>query len=1027
MQEIIQGIRVIKYYAWEKSFLSNLFDLRQIELDRVKKAQNLRNLTGAITISVPIFSTILTFLVYHYLGYDLKPEIVFPVMTYFNQLRLPLVLLPMVISMMVDAKVALKRLQDFLMAEELQFEPVIDLESKAAISMENGIFEWEDVSKNGPALNSSTSNLLINESTTVLDKAQSQLGPLNISVSKGSLVAIVGPVGSGKSSLLNAIVGEMKYISGKVVLGGSLGYSPQQSWIQNKNVKDNILFGRPFDEDRYNEVLRACALEKDLQSLPDGDLTEIGEKGVNISGGQKQRISLARIIYSQNDIVLLDDPLSAVDAHVGKHIFDHCINGLLKDKTRVLVTHQLHLLPQVDYIIVMENMKLSMQGTMSELMKYESSFATLMKDHGQLPNDEIDNIKEDEKQKQHVIASSAKPLPLNGGQAKKLVTVEERSTGAVAWSVYQSYIEWGGGASFIGSIVVLMTLYNGARILNDLWLSFWTEHPPRFNLSNLTWASVYLGFGISQALFGFFLGMVFAVCGVKASSTLHGRAATQVVHSPLSFFDQNPLGRIINRFSKDQDTVDNQLPESLRSLMTMLGTAFTAFALISLVSWSFVLPLLVLIVLYYWIQNYYRASSRELKRLDSLMRSPLYAQYSETLTGLATIRAFRDQERFIQTFNSLADKQNQPAFLQMSALRWLGLRLETVGNCLVLAACLSCYIFRVSASQTGLAVGYSLSVSGVLNWLVRQLSETETNVIASERLGQYAQLKGEEDEKATVEDETEISVAKELPEDWPKQGTVSFEHLTLKYRPDLPPVLKDINFSVKAGERIGIIGRTGAGKSSIMTVLFQMVRQSSGQIFIDGQDISQIPLERLRKSISIIPQDPVVFSGTIRGNLDPFSQYTDAQIWSALRQGYLSDAVSKMEGSLDAVVQEGGENLSVGQRQLLCLVRAILRRNRIIVLDEATANIDLATDALIQASLRRDFPGCTLLTIAHRLNTVIDYDKILGIEAGSVVEFGAPADLLSDPGSLLSTLVKETGASNEALLKSKAQASSSID
>lgn len=1026
MQEIIQGIRVIKYYAWEKSFLSNLFDLRQIELDRVKKAQNLRNLTGAITISVPIFSTILTFLVYHYLGYDLKPEIVFPVMTYFNQLRLPLVLLPMVISMMVDAKVALKRLQDFLMAEELQFEPVVDPDSKEAISIENGVFEWEDVTKNGPASNLSTANLLVNESTTVLDKVHSQLGPLNISIPKGSLVAIVGPVGSGKSSLLNAIVGEMKYISGKVILGGSLGYSPQQSWIQNKNVKDNILFGRPFDEDRYTEVLRACALEKDLQSLPDGDLTEIGEKGVNISGGQKQRISLARIIYSQNDIVLLDDPLSAVDAHVGKHIFDHCINGLLKYKTRVLVTHQLHLLPQVDYIIVMENMKLSMQGTMSELLKYESSFATLMKDHGRLQNDEAEKNKVEEKQKENVIASSEKPLPRNG-KAKKLVTVEERLTGAVAWSVYQSYIEWGGGASFIGSILVLMALYNGARILNDLWLSFWTEHPPRFNLSNFTWASAYLGFGISQALFGFFLGMVFAVCGVKASSTLHCHAATQVVHSPISFFDQNPLGRIINRFSKDQDTVDNQLPESLRSLMTMLGTAFTAFALISLISWSFVPPLIVLIVVYYWIQNFYRASSRELKRLDALTRSPLYAQYSETLTGLATIRAFRDQERFIQTFNTLADKQNQPAFLQMSALRWLGLRLETIGNFLVLAACLSCYIFRVSASQTGLAVGYSLSVSGVLNWLVRQLSETETNVIASERLGQYAQLKDEEDEKVPVEDETQVNIPKDLPEDWPKQGTVSFEHLTLKYRPGLPPVLKDITFSVKSGERIGIIGRTGAGKSSIMTVLFQMVRQSSGKIFIDGQDIYQIPLERLRKSISIIPQDPVVFSGTIRSNLDPFSQYTDAQIWSALKQGYLSDAVSKMEGGLEAVVQEGGENLSVGQRQLLCLVRAILRRNRIIVLDEATANIDLATDALIQASLRRDFPGCTLLTIAHRLNTVIDYDKILGIETGCVVEFGAPADLLLDPKSLLSTLVKETGASNEALLKSKAQPSSSIE
>lgn len=1015
MQEIIQGIRVIKYYAWEASFLKSLFALRTDELQRVKKSQYMRSVTSGITVIVPIFSTILTFLVYHWRGYALTPEIVFPVLTYFNMLRLPLVLLPMVITMCVDAKVSLGRIQGFLLADELSFEAEVDAGSAFGVQTEDAVFEWWS----GPKAHSlvdmgSTADLLDNASAVSLGGARKGvLGPITLSIPRGSLVAVVGPVGSGKSSLLNALVGEMDHVRGRVTFGGGVGYAPQQAWIQNKNVQENILFGRALDPERYRMVVEVCALRKDFEMLPDGDLTEIGEKGVNLSGGQKQRISLARILYSNTDIVLLDDPLSAVDAHVGRHLFEQCLCGALADKTRVLVTHQLHLLPQVDYIIVMEQMGVAEQGTYDQLMAAGGPFAELMRRHGGV--DGAAGSRPGTPRPQ--LAAAAKPstaTPEPGDVAKertRLTTTEERVTGAVAWKVYADYVRWAGGLAFLAAAVLLLMLYNGSRIGNDLWLTYWTERPPRFGLSTTVYAGVYVAWGLAQAVFGYLVGILFALGGIRASGTLHELAAAAVLASPVAFFDQNPLGRIINRFSKDLDTIDNQLPETLRSFIAMLGMAVSSFVLISLVSWAFVPALVVLLLMYYWVQGYYRASSRELKRLDSLARSPFYAQFSETLTGLATIRAFREQQRFVETNARLADVQNRPFFLQQSIQRWLGVRLETIANLLALSASASCYYFRatVPPSAAGLAITYALSITGVLNWLVRMISETETNIIASERLGHYVALAPEEP-----------AAGRAAVADWPAKGAIEFRDVTMTYRPGLAPVLQAISVAIRPGERIGIVGRTGAGKSSVMVALFRIVEPTGGAILIDGIDIRTLPLAQLRRSLSIIPQDPVVFAGTVRSNLDPFGEYADADVWMALDQAHLAAAVRSMDSGLGSAILEGGENLSLGQRQLLCLARAILRRNKILVLDEATANIDLATDALIQDAIRRDFGGCTILTIAHRLNTVIDYDRILVLDHGRVVEFDRPAVLLRNPDSLLAGLVRETGVSNEALLKSLA-------
>lgn len=1007
---------MIKFYAWEASFLESLFGLRDEELGRIRKSQYMRSITSGITVIVPIFSSIFTFLAYHWMGHKLTPDIVFPVLTYFNQLRLPLVLFPMVISMMVDSRVALKRLQSFLQADELQFEPEFVKDLKEDVLVEDAEFEWPST-KSGNTLSRLpvSTDALINNTSLADVRLRGVLGPVNFSIPKGSIVAIIGPVGSGKSSLLSALVGELNYIKGRVAFGGNVGYAPQQAWIQNKNVMENILFGRPFDADRYEMVVEACALQKDFAMLPDGDLTEIGEKGVNLSGGQKQRISLARIIYSNSDILLLDDPLSAVDAHVGKHIFEHALCGVLRGKTRVLVTHQLHLLPQTDYILVMDNMRIVERGTFNELMTAGGAFSDLMKKYGGIDETSSASLEPAEEtvvKPDNILASSSNKtakIPAVAKENGKLTTAEERMTGAVAWKVYQDYIMWAGGTVFIVSAAVLLLLYNGSKVGNDLWLSFWTETPPRFDYSTSVYVGVYVLWGIAQALFGYLVAILFAISGIRASSMLHELASKKVLQSPVAFFDQNPLGRIINRFSKDMDTIDNQLPESLRSFVSMLGMGISSLVLISLVSWAFIPTMVILGFVYFWVQKFYRASSRELKRLDSMARSPLYAQFSETLTGLATIRAFREQDRFIRTNAELADRQNQPFFLQQSMQRWLGLRLEGISNVLVLSASLSCYYLRVSPSSAGLAIGYALSIAGVLNWLVRQVSETESNIIAAERLGHYVELPAEEDP----------ADMKVVPEPvWPHEGSIQFKNVSMRYRPELPPVLDTINMTIKPGERIGIVGRTGAGKSSVMIALFRMTPLSEGSIFIDGLDTAHISLTSLRQKLSIIPQDPVVFAGTVRSNLDPFSQYSDADLWTALKGAHLGEFVSGLDGGLDGGIQEGGENLSVGQRQLLCLARAILRRNRILVLDEATANIDLATDALIQEAIRRDFTGCTILTIAHRLNTVIDYDRILVLDHGRVAEFDAPARLLQDPASMLSGLVRETGSTNEALLRS---------
>lgn len=1028
MQEAIYGIRVIKFYCWEESILDNLVAIRHLELSAVTKIIFVKAFTAVITSAIPTFACIITFLTYAAIEKGgLTPDLIIPSLIFFNRLRMPLFLLPMLASFIADGKVSLKRIEEYMHAEELDFSPETEYLSDNSVVIKNGNFVWNDDEN----VENSVSN---NEEKD--EKSESNFTPsnphfdgihnLNLTLPRNKLIAVVGPIGSGKSSLLSALVGEMKSDANtKVTFCGSVGYSPQQAWIQNATIRENITFGRPFSAKMYHSVLKACALEKDLRLFQDGDQTEIGEKGVNLSGGQKQRINLARLAYSEADIVLMDDPLSAVDAHVGRHLFQHLIRSHLHNKTRILVTHQLHFLKQVDVIILMNNGHIEAMGTFSELNRKNPSFVRLM---ASLAEDEqAESLISEEVNTSPIIVNdsmtaSSGTLPAfdeyedTAKSAARLMAREERTYGSVSLSVFLEYVKFAGGWPIAIAVLLAVFSVQGSRFLSDWFATSYSKDGKTVTMEFGTFMFRYCCIGLTVALSGAAFSTMLSIAGLTAGSRLFREATLGVLRAPAVFFDTNPVGRIINRFSKDQDSIDNLLPESLRgtlSTFTNIGFALIVVMFTSLYSVLLIIPALMV---YYHYQKLYRDASRELKRLDNLSKSPLVAQFSETLTGLTTIRAYGRQQMFVDRNMELLNNNNQAVFLQTSSERWAANRLEVFGAIFALTALLCSHFSGISATLMGLSVGYALDISISLNWGIRQVADMESQIVSTERLSHYANNLPREG----IELENCLQgTASELPSSWPDKGAITFENATLSYRADLPPVLNNIYVEIKAGERVGIVGRTGAGKSSILMALFRITELSEGKIIIDGVDIRSISLKQSRSPISIIPQDPVIFSGTIRTNLDPFGVYSDSDLWYALERAHLNHAVSGMEGKLDAEVAENGENLSVGQRQLLCLARALLRRNRILVLDEATANIDLETDALVQKCIRKDFVDCTILTIAHRLNTVIDYDRILVLDSGQVMEFDTPANLLDNPNSYFAQLCAETGESNERALRLK--------
>lgn len=1052
MNEVLNGVKVIKLYAWEKPFLALLHAVRGLELNVLKRAAYLNSVATFLWASAPFLVALATFALYSLLGNTLTAQKAFVALALFNILQFPLSILPQVIAALVEAAVSVSRLRKFLLNDELD-PNVVERAPRPALAstpsarsaaapmveIEDGRFAWS------PAGNDILSDV-------------------NLRVDSGTLVAIVGRVGMGKSSLMSALLGDMHKRSGRVRVCGSVAYVPQQAWILNATLRDNVLFGQPYDRARYNTVIKACALEPDLAMLPAGDRTEIGEKGINLSGGQKQRVSLARAIYQDADVYLLDDPLSAVDAHVGRQLFLAAIGprSLLRHKARLLVTHSVRFLPHMDAIFVLQNGRIRERGTYNQLVEARGEFAQFLADYSAHDSDnaspgdtttpeELPAAEEPDTPAAAVEASGrptraaraedaavsadrrdygtfsdatslhdaaaddvdgddgngvSAALPADGamhrvssrtpllgadgatvntskmdlapsgpaggsGELAKLISKEGSEVGNVKFTVYWDYAKSIGIIMSV-TVILLSASSQGFLIGNSIWLSVWTSDassdPQGVDAAVGKYLGVYAALGVCSLILTLIGALVLSLGSVYASRVLHSRMLGNVLRAPMAFFDTTPIGRIINRFSKDIYVIDESIPMAMRSF---LGTFFRVVSVIIVICYStyyFLAVIVPLLILYVFIQRFYVATSRQLRRLDSVSRSPIYAHFSETLAGVSSIRAYMLRERSI-TANADKVDENQIAYYPgMTSNRWLAVRLEFLGNCIVLFASLFAVIQRSSMDPgiVGLSVSYAMSVTQALNWMVRMTSDLETNIVAVERVREYC--------------ETPTEAPDELPDrrppaGWPTRGEVVFDHYSTRYRPGLDLVLRDVSLRIYPAEKLGVCGRTGAGKSSLTLALFRIIEPASGRITIDGVDIAVIGLADLRSQLTIIPQDPVLFSGSIRQNLDPFDEHDDASVWMALERSHLKAHIQAQPDGLASPVSEGGENFSVGQRQLVCLARALLRRSKVLVLDEATAAIDLETDNLVQTAIRREFADCTVITIAHRLNTIMDSDR----------------------------------------------------
>jgi ATP-binding cassette subfamily C (CFTR/MRP) protein 1 len=892
---------------------------------------------------------------------------------------------------------------------------VPELEITTPVKIDNAPVKIDHVPVGDTVPNDQTSIATLGRSVPV-GGMRGQLNNVNLRIPQGKFVCVIGPVGSGKSSLLSAIVGEMSQIPTQGfdsvpkdvrIVRGRVAYCPQMAWIQNATVRDNIVFGKPFDAKFYRRVLRASALEHDLTILPRGDATEIGERGINISGGQKARISLARCVFAKADVVVLDDPLAAVDAHVASHIVKQCLLGdLLNGTTRILATHRLDVLKHADWIVSVIDGKIVEQGTLDDLLKTDGYCAAMAGEfglggHGLHQEDERDvELVEDvlvEKTRETLSWKDGKKKAKQGDSGK-LMSVEEREVGAVKLGVYKDYFNAAGGILGLIVLVLLLVAMQGASVAVNVWLGIWSSYA--LGAGDLLYELVYVALGVLQALLALCVGIVIAIVGLKASKHIHDAALWSVLRSPTSFFDTNPVGRILSRFTRDIDSLDNSLPMAVQMSLNAVFSVVASFVTICVVFPWFILAIVATMPLYYFIQAFYRRTSRELKRLDSISRSPLYAHFSETLTGLSTIRAFGVTDQFSRTNIEKLDENGRAYYLMQMVTRWNALRLGIVSSLLVLCASMFCVGVNsaLPAGIVGLVLTYAVSVSQSLNMAVRTSADTEVQFNSVERLLYYANSL-----------EAEAPLQGTVPNGWIWRGGIEVKDIQLRYRPGLPLVLKGLSLSIRGGQRVAIVGRTGSGKSSLLQAMFRLVELEEGSIEIDGVDAKRVGLFDLRDRLSIVTQDAALYSGTVRSNLDPFGNYDDLSLWRALDScGDLAKFLKNDQG-LDYPVAENGENFSVGQRQLLCLARALLRGAKIVCLDEASASVDLATDAFIQRTLREDpaFKDKTIVTIAHRLETVMDYDLICVLVDGQVGELGSPQELMQK-GGLFASMVNES-------------------
>ncbi|GLT67383.1 hypothetical protein SLA2020_396970 [Shorea laevis] len=1005
MNEILAAMDTVKCYAWEKSFQSRVQTLRNDELSWYRRAQLLSALNSFILNSIPVVVTVVSFGKFTLLGGDLTPSKAFTSLSLFAVLRFPLNMLPSLLSQVVNANVSLQRLEELLLAEERTLAPNPPLEpGLPAISIKNGNFSWDSKAE------------------------KPTLSNINLDVPVGSLVAIIGRTGEGKTSLISAMLGELPPVAdASIVIRGTVAYVPQVSWIFNATVRDNILFGSGFERERYWKTIDVTELQHDLDLLPGHDLTEIGERGVNISGGQKQRVSMARAVYSNSDVYIFDDPLSALDAHVGRQVFNKCIKEELQGKTRILVTNQLHFLPHVDQIILVSEGMIKEEGTFEELSKNGKLFQKMMENAGKMEEMDEQGKENEEKNSDEKISKEAangvaevNDLPNNAkkgkGRKSVLIKQEERETGVVSWNVLMRYKDALGGLWVVMILFICYLSTEVLRISSSTWLRVWTDQSTSKNYGPGYYILIYTLLGFGQVAVTLTNSFWLITSSLRAARRLHDAMLNSILRAPMLFFHTNPTGRVINRFSKDIGDIDRQVANFMNMFLGQVWQLLSTFALIGIVSTISLWAILPLLILFYAAYLYYQSTSCEIKRLDSITRSPVYAQFAEALNGLSSIRAYKAYDRMASINGKSMDNNIRFTLANTSSNRWLTIRLESLGGIMIWLTATFAVMQNgraenqaAFAATMGLLLSYTLNITTLLSGVLRQASRAENSLNAVERVGTYIDLPSEA---------PDVIESNRPPPGWPSLGSIKFEDAVLRYRPELPPVLHGLSFTISPSEKVGIVGRTGAGKSSMLNALFRIVEVEKGRISIDGCDLAKFGLTDIRKALSIIPQSPVLFSGTVRFNLDPFSEHNDADLWEALERAHLKDVIRNNPFGLDAQVLEGGENFSVGQRQLLSLSRALLRRSKILVLDEATAAVDVRTDALIQKTIREEFRYCTMLVIAHRLNTIIDCDRILVLDAGQVLEHDTPEELLSKEESAFAKMVQSTGPANARYLHS---------
>uniref|UniRef100_A0A8C3VTK0 ATP binding cassette subfamily C member 11 n=1 Tax=Catagonus wagneri TaxID=51154 RepID=A0A8C3VTK0_9CETA len=996
--EVLTSIKLIKMYTWEKPFAEIIKDLRRKEKKLLEKCGFIQSLTTTLLFIAPTVSLVVLFLVHVGLQLKLTASVAFTIVATLNPMRLSVFLTPFAVKGLTNSRSAAERFKRFF----LQESPVVYVQElkdpSKTLVLEEATLSWRkicpgivngalELEENGRVADGMTGSRPPLGALTPQDKGDSmapELHKINLVVSKGTVLGVCGNTGSGKTSLLSAILGEMHLLEGSVSMNGSLAYVPQQAWIVRGSVRENILMGNQYDQARYLQVLHCCSLKHDLEILPFGDMTEIGERGINLSGGQKQRISLARAVYFDREIYLLDDPLSAVDAHVGKHIFEECIKKALRGKTIVLVTHQLQYLEFCDQIILLEDGKIREKGIHSELIRKKGRYSQLIEKISRTATQGVQQgtakeAAEPQVASQDLLICQEEPLNENAGLENQLTKKEELEEGSLKWGVYHHYIQAAGGYLVCALVILILVGTVFLTMFNFWWLSHWLEQGSGTNSSRETnrtttdpgdiqdnprllfYQLVYGLSGLLTVFVGICSSAAFTKVTGKASTEVHNKLFNKVSCCPMTFFDTTPTSRLLNCFAADLYELDQFLPiVTQQSLLLIIAMSFILL-IIAVLSPYILLTGVVLLTVCIIFNRVFKRAARVFKRLDHYSRSPLFSHILTCLNGLSSIHVYGKVEDFINEFKRLVDEQSNYTLMFLYATRWVSLRLEFMTNLLTLAVALF-MVFDTSSvpySYKAMAISLILQLATNFQACVRIVSETEGSFTSLERMLQYM--------KMCVPEAPLHLEGGNCPPGWPPRGEITFQDYQMRYRNNTPIVLDGLSLTIHSQEVVGIVGRTGSGKSSLGVALFRLVEPAAGRILVDGVDICSLGLEDLRSKFSIIPQDPILLSGTIRFNLDPFGRCTDEQIWDALERTYLN--------------------------------------KKIILIDEATASIDWETDTLIQRTIRESFRDCTVLVIAHRVTTVLSCDRILVMGNGKVVEFDRPEVLRKKPGSVFAALL----------------------